>query len=169
MCFFVCFRIQSRSGPTGRAGAGLENVADPVEKVLPGRQAEPARQIHQSSRGKQTTITPFLSNLIISHFSFCAALQLTQIGADGRRSQIFLALSTASEFRDHLSSFSDFYASLGTCTSTALELAADSTVVDGRVIHHVMTERVKRLPDRKSPVIGYSCCDRAEAIHYGRT
>lgn len=36
-----------------------------------------------------------------------------QIGADGRRSQIFLALSTAAEFRDHLSSFSDFYASLG--------------------------------------------------------
>ena len=36
-----------------------------------------------------------------------------QIGADGRRSQIFLALSTAAEFRDHLSAFSDFYASLG--------------------------------------------------------
>ncbi|KAJ9592369.1 hypothetical protein L9F63_015975, partial [Diploptera punctata] len=35
------------------------------------------------------------------------------IGADGRRSQIFLALSTAAEFRDHLSTFSDFYASLG--------------------------------------------------------
>lgn len=36
-----------------------------------------------------------------------------QIGADGRRSQIFLALSTAGEFRDHLSAFSDFYSSLG--------------------------------------------------------
>lgn len=36
-----------------------------------------------------------------------------QIGADGRRSQIFLAMSTAAEFRDHLSSFSDFYSSLG--------------------------------------------------------
>ncbi|XP_022837171.1 transcriptional activator protein Pur-alpha isoform X3 [Spodoptera litura] len=35
------------------------------------------------------------------------------IGADGRRSQIFLAMSTAAEFRDHLSSFSDFYSSLG--------------------------------------------------------
>lgn len=31
----------------------------------------------------------------------------------GRRSQIYLALSTAAEFRDHLSSFSDFYSSLG--------------------------------------------------------
>lgn len=36
-----------------------------------------------------------------------------QIGADGRRSQIFLAMSTATEFRDHLSSFSEFYSSLG--------------------------------------------------------
>lgn len=36
-----------------------------------------------------------------------------QIGADGRRSQIFLAMSTAAEFRDHLSAFSDFYSSLG--------------------------------------------------------
>merc|ERR1712154_351041 len=31
----------------------------------------------------------------------------------GRRSQIFLALSTAAEFRDQLSVFSDFYSSLG--------------------------------------------------------
>lgn len=36
-----------------------------------------------------------------------------QIGADGRRSQIFLALSTAAEFRDHLSTFSEYYSSLG--------------------------------------------------------
>ncbi|XP_044593381.1 transcriptional activator protein Pur-beta isoform X1 [Cotesia glomerata] len=40
-------------------------------------------------------------------------IKVAEIGADGRRSQIFLALSTASEFRDHLSTFSDFYASLG--------------------------------------------------------
>lgn len=48
---------------------------------------------------------------------------LFQIGADGRRSQIYLALSTASEFRDHLSTFSDFYASLGTsqCLSIKIE------------------------------------------------
>ena len=40
-------------------------------------------------------------------------IKVAEIGADGRRSQIFLALSTAADFRDHLSSFSDFYASLG--------------------------------------------------------
>nr|CAD7587438.1 unnamed protein product [Timema genevievae] len=40
-------------------------------------------------------------------------IKVAEIGADGRRSQIFLALSTAAEFRDHLSTFSDFYASLG--------------------------------------------------------
>lgn len=40
-------------------------------------------------------------------------IKVAEIGADGRRSQIFLALSTASEFRGHLSTFSDFYSSLG--------------------------------------------------------
>lgn len=44
---------------------------------------------------------------------FFLSFFLFQIGADGRRSQIFLALSTAAEFRDHLSAFSDFYSSLG--------------------------------------------------------
>jgi len=40
-------------------------------------------------------------------------IKVAEISADGRRSQIFLALSTAAEFRDQLSSFSDFYSSLG--------------------------------------------------------
>ncbi|XP_063390082.1 transcriptional activator protein Pur-beta-B isoform X1 [Cydia fagiglandana] len=40
-------------------------------------------------------------------------IKVAEIGADGRRSQIFLAMSTAAEFRDHLSGFSDFYSSLG--------------------------------------------------------
>ncbi|KAF3421841.1 hypothetical protein E2986_11521 [Frieseomelitta varia] len=39
-------------------------------------------------------------------------IKVAEIGADGRRSQIYLALSTASEFRNYLSTFSDFYASL---------------------------------------------------------
>lgn len=40
-------------------------------------------------------------------------IKVAEIGADGRRSQIFLALSTAAEFRDYLSSFSEFYSGLG--------------------------------------------------------
>lgn len=40
-------------------------------------------------------------------------MDFSQIGADGRRSQIFLALSTAADFRGHLSTFSDYYSSLG--------------------------------------------------------
>jgi len=40
-------------------------------------------------------------------------IKVAEIGADGRRSQIFLALSTAAEFRDQLSTFSEYYAGLG--------------------------------------------------------
>ncbi|BET02770.1 transcriptional activator protein [Nesidiocoris tenuis] len=40
-------------------------------------------------------------------------IKVAEIASDGRRSQIFLALSTAAELRDYLSTFSDFYASLG--------------------------------------------------------
>lgn len=50
-----------------------------------------------------------LTSRSYSHVGFL----FSQIGADGRRSQIFLALSTAAEFRDHLSTFSDYYSSLG--------------------------------------------------------
>ncbi|XP_014242375.1 transcriptional activator protein Pur-beta isoform X2 [Cimex lectularius] len=39
-------------------------------------------------------------------------IKVAEISSDGRRSQIFLALSTAAEMRDYLSTFSDFYASL---------------------------------------------------------
>jgi hypothetical protein len=39
---------------------------------------------------------------------------VAEIAADGRRSQIFLAMSTAAEFRDHLTNFSEYYAGLGT-------------------------------------------------------
>jgi len=40
-------------------------------------------------------------------------IKVAEISADGRRAQIYLALSTAAEFRDQLSNFSDFYANLG--------------------------------------------------------
>eukprot|EP00088_Acartia_fossae_P007652 TRINITY_DN135_c0_g1_i11.p1 TRINITY_DN135_c0_g1~~TRINITY_DN135_c0_g1_i11.p1 ORF type:complete len:299 (+),score=79.47 TRINITY_DN135_c0_g1_i11:110-1006(+) len=39
-------------------------------------------------------------------------IKVAEIAADGRRDQIFLALSTAAEFRDHLTTFSTYYDSL---------------------------------------------------------
>ncbi|CAB4069474.1 PURA [Lepeophtheirus salmonis] len=40
-------------------------------------------------------------------------IQIQKIGTDGRRSQIFLALSTAADFRDNLYKFGEFYTKLG--------------------------------------------------------
>ena len=36
-----------------------------------------------------------------------------QVGAGGRKSRLLLAMSTAAEFRDHLTDFGEHYASLG--------------------------------------------------------
>ena len=36
-----------------------------------------------------------------------------KVGAGGRKSRLLLAMSTAAEFRDHLTAFSEHYASLG--------------------------------------------------------
>ena len=49
-----------RSAATG-AGVGDENAADPVEAVLPGREAEPTRAVYQGGRGERTSS---LSSLI---------------------------------------------------------------------------------------------------------
>lgn len=63
-------------------------------------------------------------------------IKVAEIGSDGRRSQIYLALSTASEFRDHLSTFSDYYASLGPANSENLpddgKLKSEMMVKDNR-------------------------------------
>ncbi|XP_040573641.1 transcriptional activator protein Pur-alpha isoform X1 [Lepeophtheirus salmonis] len=40
-------------------------------------------------------------------------IKIAEIGTDGRRSQIFLALSTAADFRDNLYKFGEFYTKLG--------------------------------------------------------
>lgn len=62
----------------------------------------------------RTTIIYSMTVPILNvYFFFILHTSAEQIGADGRRSQIFLALSTAAEFRDHLSTFSDYYSSLG--------------------------------------------------------
>jgi len=41
-----------------------------------------------------------------------------QVGAGGKKSRLLLAMSTAAEFRDHLTDFSEHYASLGESTLT---------------------------------------------------
>ncbi|GAB0100312.1 Pur-alpha [Sergentomyia squamirostris] len=64
-------------------------------------------------------------------------IKVAEIGADGRRSQIFLALSIAAEFRDHLSSFSDYYASLGPPN-------ADSVPDDGKLKSELMIKDNRR-------------------------
>ncbi|XP_053985548.1 transcriptional activator protein Pur-beta isoform X1 [Hylaeus volcanicus] len=64
-------------------------------------------------------------------------IKVAEIGADGRRSQIYLALSTASEFRNYLSTFSDFYASLGPASS-------ENVPDDGKLKSEVMTKDNRR-------------------------
>ena len=64
-------------------------------------------------------------------------IKVAEIGADGRRSQIYLALSTASEFRNYLSTFSDFYASLGPPSS-------ENVPDDGKLKSEVITKDNRR-------------------------
>ncbi|XP_067134398.1 transcriptional regulator protein Pur-beta-like isoform X1 [Centruroides vittatus] len=40
-------------------------------------------------------------------------IKVAEVGAAGRKSRLLLAMSTATEFRDHLTNFSELYASLG--------------------------------------------------------
>ncbi|XP_076293870.1 purine-rich binding protein-alpha isoform X2 [Lasioglossum baleicum] len=64
-------------------------------------------------------------------------IKVAEIAVDGRRSQIYLALSTASEFRNYLSSFSDFYASLGPQNT-------ENVPDDGKLKSEVMTKDNRR-------------------------
>ncbi|XP_061388288.1 transcriptional activator protein Pur-alpha [Musca vetustissima] len=64
-------------------------------------------------------------------------IKVAEIGADGRRSQVYLALSTAAEFRDHLSTFSDYYASLGPPNP-------DNLPEDGKLKSEMMTKDNRR-------------------------
>ena len=40
-------------------------------------------------------------------------IKIAEVGAGGKKSRLVLAMSTAAEFRDHLTDFSEHYASLG--------------------------------------------------------
>ena len=44
---------------------------------------------------------------------FFICIWFWQVGAGGKKSRLLLAMSTAAEFRDHLTEFSEHYASLG--------------------------------------------------------
>ncbi|XP_019763671.2 transcriptional activator protein Pur-beta isoform X4 [Dendroctonus ponderosae] len=70
-------------------------------------------------------------------------IKVAEIGADGRRSQIFLALSTAAEFRDHLSTFSDYYSSL-VAVSVAGPPNPDNVPEDGKLKSEMMIKDNRR-------------------------
>ncbi|TMW46964.1 hypothetical protein DOY81_007956 [Sarcophaga bullata] len=72
-----------------------------------------------------------------THIRNIGLIFLFQIGADGRRSQVYLALSTAAEFRDNLSTFSDYYASLGPPNP-------DNVPEDGKLKSEMMTKDNRR-------------------------
>jgi len=65
-------------------------------------------------------------------------IKVAEIAPDGRRDQIFLALSTAAEFRDHLSTFSDYYNSLGPPS------ASQSPTDDGKLKSEIMIKDQRR-------------------------
>lgn len=62
----------------------------------------------------------FLNSLVLSN-NITVRL-MVKVGAGGRKSRLLLAMSTAAEFRDHLTDFSEHYASLGR-TSFLLKLS----------------------------------------------
>jgi hypothetical protein len=76
-------------------------------------QSQPSQQTEQELATKMLQIQSKRFYLDVKQNRRGRFIKVAEIGADGRRSQIFLALSTAAEFRDHLSTFSDYYASLG--------------------------------------------------------
>ncbi|XP_067217339.1 transcriptional regulator protein Pur-beta isoform X2 [Linepithema humile] len=83
---------------------------------IPGNLQQSSQQGQQSEQELATKMLQIQSKrfyLDVKQNRRGRFIKVAEIGADGRRSQIYLALSTASEFRDHLSTFSDFYASLG--------------------------------------------------------
>lgn len=64
-------------------------------------------------------------------------IKIAEVGAGGKKSRLLLAMSTAAEFRDHLTDFSEHYASLGPPTSESLP-------DDGKLKSEVMTKDNRR-------------------------
>jgi hypothetical protein len=63
-------------------------------------------------------------------------IKIAEVGAGGKKSRLLLAMSTAAEFRDHLTDFSEHYASLGPPTSEGIpedgKLKSEVMVKDNR-------------------------------------
>ncbi|CAL1280158.1 unnamed protein product [Larinioides sclopetarius] len=64
-------------------------------------------------------------------------IKVAEVGAAGRKSRLLLAMSTAAEFRDHLTSFSELYASLGPPNP-------DNLPEDGKLKSEVMVKDNRR-------------------------
>ncbi|XP_054162573.1 transcriptional activator protein Pur-beta-like isoform X2 [Oppia nitens] len=64
-------------------------------------------------------------------------IKVAEVGAAGRKSRLLLAMSTAAEFRDHLSAFSELYASLGPPNP-------DNLPEDGKLKSEVMVKDNRR-------------------------
>jgi hypothetical protein len=64
-------------------------------------------------------------------------LKIAEVGAGGRKSRLLLAMTTAAEFRDHLTAFSEHYASLGPANP-------DSPPEDGKLKTAMMTKENRR-------------------------
>lgn len=63
-------------------------------------------------------------------------IKIAEVGAGGKKSRLLLAMSTAAEFRDHLTEFSEHYASLGPPTTEGIpedgKLKSEVMVKDNR-------------------------------------
>lgn len=64
-------------------------------------------------------------------------IKIAEVGAGGKKSRLLLAMSTAAEFRDHLTDFSEHYASLG-------PLNPDNLPEDGKLKSEVMMKENRR-------------------------
>lgn len=64
-------------------------------------------------------------------------IKIAEVGAGGKKSRLLLAMSSAAEFRDHLTEFSDHYSSLGPPNP-------DNLPEDGKLKSEMMTKDNKR-------------------------
>ncbi|XP_078047556.1 purine-rich binding protein-alpha isoform X2 [Augochlora pura] len=117
---------QRYGNPSGMDAGGTE--FDPGQQGQQGEQELASKMLHIQSKRFYIDVKQNRRGRFI---------KVAEIAVDGRRSQIYLALSTASEFRNYLSSFSDFYASLGPQNT-------ENVPDDGKLKSEVMTKDNRR-------------------------